>query len=221
MTEKSPILALDTSTHVGSVALACGDSISFEQIPASLAQVTALHITIEKLLNANGLWYGDLQALAVTVGPGSFTGVRIGLAVARTLAFCCPHIKLHPFNTLQALACGYQGVASRLHVALLAGRGEAYYQVFERQTDGALWSLAPISLRAPSDIPTLGDNEVLLGNSKSFAPHIHPSLTADPELPSAAALLSALTCCSKEPALDLRPLYIRAPDALLPSKPYV
>lgn len=96
-------LAFDTSNSTISIAL-LQDQKLVDQIlvEESGKQAEILILQIEKILQRHQIWYQDLHLLAATNGPGSFTGVRIGLAVARTLRIAT-NLPLVLINSLEAL----------------------------------------------------------------------------------------------------------------------
>lgn len=125
------ILAIDTSGKNGGVALARGDAQSCELVAAaSLAGGTysaQLIPKIEELLQAQKLLLPDVEGFAVAAGPGSFTGLRVGLATVKGLA----EIVARPIaavSVLDAVADGAPAAASHglLFAALDAGRGEVF-----------------------------------------------------------------------------------------------
>jgi tRNA threonylcarbamoyl adenosine modification protein YeaZ len=82
------ILAFDSSTNSCSVAISYGqNTIFFEQEMRPSMQAERLMVMIENALKAAKIDYSDLTHLAVTVGPGSFTGIRIGMAVAEGIMY--------------------------------------------------------------------------------------------------------------------------------------
>jgi len=86
---------------------------------------------IEKLLSHNGVTYQDLGRIAVTTGPGSFTGLRIGMSAARGLGLA---LEIPVIGVPSLLAISLQGVSGSpslpFSVAVPAGRGATYYQAF-------------------------------------------------------------------------------------------
>src|SRR5213596_4397042 len=98
------ILAFDTATEIATSALVADGEVLGER--ASRAQT--LLEDVDALLRQGGAHPGDLDALAVGVGPGSFTGVRIGLAAARGLALSLD-LPIAGVSTLEALAAGAPG----------------------------------------------------------------------------------------------------------------
>lgn len=85
-----PALFLDTATERGFVAIAERDQILFSaQLPFGLQNSQFLLPEINKGIKDSGLVISDLSFIAVGVGPGSYTGIRVGATVAKTLAFAC------------------------------------------------------------------------------------------------------------------------------------
>jgi tRNA threonylcarbamoyladenosine biosynthesis protein TsaB len=121
------ILAIDTSGRHGSVALCRGDADHFEVLQmASLEGGTysaQLMPTIASLLQQNRLDKNDIDGLVVVTGPGSFTGLRVGLATVKGLC----EILQKPLATVSMLEAVAVTHGSRDMTAVLdAGRGEVY-----------------------------------------------------------------------------------------------
>jgi tRNA threonylcarbamoyladenosine biosynthesis protein TsaB len=98
------ILAFDTATDVATSALVSDGEVLGERVSRA---VTLLE-DVDALLRQAGAHTGDVQALAVGIGPGSFTGVRVGLATARGLALALD-VPVAGVSTLDALAAGAPG----------------------------------------------------------------------------------------------------------------
>ncbi len=146
------ILALETSGRNGSVALleaASGTATLLEQasLPVELRTARSLVPEIDRLMRAHGWSSGDLDLVGTTTGPGSFTGLRIGVVAAKMLAYACG-AKLAGVHTLAALAepalMEKAGAFARLWTVLDAQRQELFAACF----DGAGASRAAI--RAPA-----------------------------------------------------------------------
>jgi tRNA threonylcarbamoyladenosine biosynthesis protein TsaB len=225
------VLALDTATEGCSVALLVGDEMTdrFAELRQGHAeQVLAM---VEAVLAEAQLSLSMLDGIAASVGPGSFTGVRISVAVAQGLAFGA-NLRVAPVTTLEALA--YQvlrnavmrdGAAAHALACLDARMGEVYWGCFTADTGRGL---------VPSTNPQVGPPDSVIlpapgayrGIGRGFA--AYPALSALPglvvdagdsqALPHARefALLGALRLASQEgldPA-DLCPLYLRDKVAL-------
>ncbi|HEY2961124.1 MAG TPA: tRNA (adenosine(37)-N6)-threonylcarbamoyltransferase complex dimerization subunit type 1 TsaB [Pyrinomonadaceae bacterium] len=148
MTPDPLILAVETATLAGSIAIARGGEIigSCNGDPA-ISHSNTLLADLDKLLAESQIKLPDIDLFAVAVGPGSFTGLRIGIATVKALAATldCPCAAIPTLHTV-ALAGG----ASEASVALLpAGRGEVFAQLFSVVNDGAVTSLDEASHIAP------------------------------------------------------------------------
>ena len=121
------LLAIDTAGPRLQLALRRDDGtdVLVEDMPTGQAE--RIFPAIAELLARNGVAYADLTRLAVTTGPGSFTGVRIGLSAARGLGLALS-IPVTGVPSLLALSLNAQCDAQA--VLLDARRGEAYYQLF-------------------------------------------------------------------------------------------
>jgi tRNA threonylcarbamoyladenosine biosynthesis protein TsaB len=85
--EKVIVLGMETSTKIGSVALADnGKIIAAADLSGVMNHAEKLLPAIEKIIASRRIGFSEINRIAVSAGPGSFTGLRIGLTVARTLA---------------------------------------------------------------------------------------------------------------------------------------
>ena len=128
------LLGIDTSTAVSTVCVLRSDGEPFEVEPAvealeaAPAHARELMPAVARCLDAAGLDYSELDAVAVGIGPGAFTGLRIGVASARALAQA-HGVELRPVSSLAALA---QGIESRQRLPLIdARRGELFAALYE------------------------------------------------------------------------------------------
>ena len=126
------ILALDTTTRAGSVAVLRGDEVLYEHSgDPSLTHGQRLPGDLIKACAAAGVSIGDVQLFAVAAGPGSFTGLRIGIATMQGLAMARDG-RIVPVSTLEAIAAAAPGDTPRIAAWMDAQRGEVFAQVFER-----------------------------------------------------------------------------------------
>ena len=135
------VLGLDTSTAATSVCLLRADGEAFERDtePASPpAHARELLPAIAAVLDEAGLGYGDLDAIAVGVGPGTFTGLRIGVASARALA-ASTGVELRPVSSLAALA---EGIDSEARLPVIDARRA---EVFASLYDGGELRFGPLA----------------------------------------------------------------------------
>jgi tRNA threonylcarbamoyladenosine biosynthesis protein TsaB len=162
-----------------------------------------------------GVAFADLDRIGVTVGPGSFTGLRVGLAFAQGLAAALDR-PLVGISALDALAAS---VEEALTVAALidARRGQVYARFW---TGGAAEGPAEaLTLEvAAARIATLGSEAVLVGSGAAlFAEAAAGPVLRGLEGPAPEAL--ARLAAAADPAVALaRPLYLRAPDATPPTR---
>lgn len=123
------ILAIETATRAGSVAVSRGEkilaSISGE---AASSHSTDLIENIDQVLRETGLQLGDVDLFAAASGPGSFTGLRIGLATVKSMAVAMDK-KCTGVSTLAAVAHA-AGQSARTVALLPAGRGEVFAQMY-------------------------------------------------------------------------------------------
>lgn len=125
-------LALDTSHPVGSVAVARdGVLLGAEQFREPASHLVALGHSVDHLLGAAGLAASQLDRLAVVTGPGSFTGLRIGLSFAKGL-HAATGVPLLSIDALRLLALPWLSTAARVCAMIDARRGEVYAAIYER-----------------------------------------------------------------------------------------
>lgn len=123
-------LAMDTALGETSVALWAGG-----QVAACLhngerdRQATMLVLWVEDVLRQAGYGYHDLTTIAACIGPGGFTGIRIGLATARALGFAA-NIPVVGYSTLRLMAYGAGGLEAARTAVLPAGREQVFFQRF-------------------------------------------------------------------------------------------
>ena len=188
------ILAFATATDIATSALVAGGLTLGER----RTRPQSLLADIDALLTAAGLGPADLDAIVVGTGPGSFTGTRIGLAVARGLALSLD-LPVAGVSTLDALAAA----APRAFPVVDARRGEVFV-------------LGPLAVRAGElDVPPgsvcIGDGarryrDVLVGRGAEVPPD-----ASDLHVPRAS--LHASLAGPFGAAEEVLPLYVRAPDA--------
>jgi tRNA threonylcarbamoyladenosine biosynthesis protein TsaB len=153
-----------------------------------------------------GAGFDDVGTIVVTLGPGSFTGLRVGLAFAKGLALATG-APLAGVGTLQALAASAGGVAAGV---IDARRGLVYVQAFDAgcalgEPEVISIEEAAARLQSLTDLTLVGPGAPLLADAM-------PNARLDPRPAPDLAALGRLAALAT-PAADLRPLYLRAPDA--------
>ena len=157
-----------------------------------------------------GLAFGDLRRIAVTIGPGSFTGLRVGLAFAKGLRVATG-APLAGIGTLAALA---ETVARDGPVAAMidARRGHVYVQAFDAGRALTEPQILPFAEAAAMLSRLLGWPFPVVGpGARLMEPTVGHARIAEITAPSLAAL--ARLAARATPLADVRPLYLRAPDA--------
>ena len=188
------ILAFDTATDVATAALVDDGEVLGERV----TEPKRLLEDVDALLRQGGAHAGDLDALAVGLGPGSFTGTRIGLAAARGLALALD-LPAAGVSTLDALAAGAPGAVSVID----ARRREVF-------VPGPV-AVAPADLELEAGTLCVGDGarryrDVLEGLGAVVPPD-------DDERHLPRARWHAMLAADFGPAEALEPIYVRVPDA--------
>lgn len=208
------ILALDTALNACSVALVeDGQVLARQSEPMMRGHQERLALMVQEVMAKAGLAFCALDRVAVTVGPGSFTGLRVGIAFAKGLALALdrPCIGI---GSLQALAASVP--SKGLVAAVIDGRrGQLYLQAF---IDGHS-VMAPDALSPEVAAARLGElwqgGAVTLVGPGAFALADIFAQAVVMELPAAdpAAIAQQARIA---PIVPPKPLYLRAPDAKLP-----
>jgi tRNA threonylcarbamoyladenosine biosynthesis protein TsaB len=210
------LLGVDTTTARGSVALAEDDDVLGEvRFHAPGRHSSHVVPAVEFLLKTLGLRPSDIEGYAVTVGPGPFTGLRIGISTVQGLAMSAGRRALG-MSSLDVLATRIRGEAETLVAMIDAGRGQIYGGVYDR-------SARP--LREPAvDVPSqflegIPDGAAFLGDGVRAHEGLIQSLKPNSVFPSRslflAGTLARLAASSFGEAGDpgaLRPLYLRGAD---------
>ncbi len=217
--ERGPLLALDAGSPVTSVAVGVGDrvlSLRTVAIRRSSAKLLAL---VAEALEESGHAPRDLAAVVSLRGPGSFTGLRVGLATALGLAEALA-IPAAAVTTFDALAASAPAVPGRLVAAVDALRGEWFVRAYRAgdppTPDGPPERVpAPaLAARAPCTVVGFG-LEALAGDAGPAA-----GLRLEPAGPLAPAALrlAAHGALNWDPAGLTSPLYLREPAARVPRR---
>ena len=161
------ILSIDTSSQVSSVAVLSAERVAAEiSMQGALTHSETLMPHIETALRMARVEKSELEGIAVSIGPGSFTGLRIGLASAKMMAYAL-HIPLIAVPTLEALAHHYICEGVRLVPMMDAQKGNVYAQEFmwEAGLDG-------LHLREKHALSILPLTEVIAGLENAEQPVI-------------------------------------------------
>lgn len=129
ITRQPWILAMDTATDQAGVAVAGDGYVSERSWPAGRQQTVALLPVVVDMLSDAGKTLADLAAVAVTIGPGSFTGLRVGLSIAKGIAIA-HNCALIGIPTLDVVASPLLEAGDRCVVAAPAGRGRVIWAAY-------------------------------------------------------------------------------------------
>lgn len=137
------LLAVETATHWQSVAVLDDQTVMARaDRDAEGAHAKWLVPTIDRVLASAGLTLADLNGLAVSIGPGSFTGLRVGLATTMGLRLVTG-LPLAAVPTLEAMAWNLRSADRPLCPILKSRKGEVYWALYEWTSAGALRCLMP------------------------------------------------------------------------------
>ena len=216
------LLGIDTSTPAAAACVMRWDGEAFEVLPAvdrlerPPAHASELMPAVAEAMERAGAGWSDLDAIAVGVGPGTFTGLRIGLATARALATAA-RLPLRRVSSLAALAAG---IEAPLRLPLIdARRGELFAALFDGGRE--LW---PPVAAAPEDLIARlregGFSPLSAGDgSLRFRGMLEEAGIAVEPGDSKAHVVRALHICRlgadarDEPPEAVLPEYLREPDA--------
>ena len=208
------LLALDTCLGACSVAV-CADGVALAAASEAMTrghQERLAPMTREVMATA-GLAFAQLDRIAVTVGPGSFTGLRVGLAFAKGLALALdrPCVGI---SVLEAMGRGRPGFAA---ACIDAHRGQIYLQVFIDGHAAMAPDVLPVETAAARLIELYaGGPAALVGSGALLLQAALPQAAAEPDALPDPIAIAALAVAARAPLASPRPLYLRAPDAKLP-----
>ena len=169
------LLHIDTALTMASIALSADDRcLEASSNAVQNDQAAWLHTAIDDLLKNNNTNIADLDAIAVTIGPGSYTGLRIGLSTAKGLCYALQK-PLLTLSSLQLIASVVQADAGQLICPMIdARRMEVYYALYD-QTLNEIKSPAALVLDEKSFLSELNTNQIIFcGNAtEKFNPICH------------------------------------------------
>ncbi len=224
------LLAIETSGFTGGVAIIAGRSTTSELIVGSKATYSRrLLKSIIFLLEETGITWNDIEAVAVSLGPGSFTGLRIGLATAKGLCLSTG-ARLVGVPTLDVLAQNGAIFHGPIICPVMdARRGQVYTAIYSVARDGGVKRVSEYLLLLPSDLPGhlpahqgilfLGSGlskysetfDDLFGQNAFFAPE--PFWYPRPFFCGLLGLSRLGDASGADDPLDLTPLYLRPSEA--------
>jgi tRNA threonylcarbamoyladenosine biosynthesis protein TsaB len=216
------LLAIDTALDACSAAILDGDKVLARVVsPGGKGNAERLLPVLEQARIAAGIELKQLDAIAATIGPGSFTGIRTALATARALGLALNR-PVHGVITTQALAIAAAQPGQSTVAVIDARRGEVYMQAFAPAAAGLGGALAepqilPIAA-AVAALPAgatvlVGSGAALLQQASGRDDLILSSAEPNPD----PVIVARLALAQPRPQHAPSPLYIRPPDAALPA----
>lgn len=209
------MLAMDTSTSAVTVALHDGTKTLAETATTHrTAHAELLAPGIARVLGEAGATPADVTDVAVGLGPGPFTGLRVGIVTARVFGYA-RNVPVHGVCSLDALAYRHWQAGGRgtLTVATDARRKEVYWRGYRLTGDG-VDPVTPAAVARAADLPTQWREAPTVGRGPGLYPQWLgagiPPLDVD-----ASALAALVVRQLREGAdlSDLEPIYLRRPDA--------
>lgn len=219
------ILAVETSARTGSVALARGPRIDAAiRFQADYNHAAELLPTIAAVCAEAAVRPADIEQVYLSIGPGSFTGLRIAVTMARTMALA-GNVRLVPVPTLLSLAqnaLAFDDPPTRIGVLLDAKRGEVYAGVFELAGESYQPCAGPMVTDPVRFVEALPPPRFILGEGLRYhraalqeVNHCPlPESLWEPRVEVVHRLGWTLACRGQfEQAARLTPLYLRLPEA--------
>lgn len=211
------VLSVDTCLAASSVAvIEDGRALAARSEPMTRGHQERIAPLAKQVAAEAGIAFSDLDRIAVTVGPGSFTGLRVGLSFAKGLAEALG-IPCVGVNSLEALAATTQAKGF-VAAALDAKMGQVYLQVF----DGATALMAPDALDIGAATARLaelysGGPATVAGSGAALLDGVLPGATRQDLAFADPVAIARLAAARPAPAHSPRPLYLRAPYATMPA----
>ena len=224
-----PVLGLDTSTSIASLAVIVGGRVAASAERPVTSHGAALPGAIDKVLAEAGLAISGLGAIAVGTGPGSFTGLRIGLSYAKGIAMAsgCALVGVPAFDAMALAALERNNIDHGRLVCVIvdARKGEVYAALYrvvadglEKLSDEMVIALEHLASRITEDVMFVGDGRAkdaaALVASRGHRVAVFDTGMLDLRGVCVAALGGARFARGEtDRAASLEPLYIRTPEA--------
>lgn len=211
------LLSLDTSSEAYSVALAIDGQVYEHYFHAPRAAAAKLLPLVENMLKQHALTLKNIDAIVVTIGPGSFTGIRLGVSIAQGLAYA-QDIPIIPLTTLEVLAweaalqpkCHSDTIVS----AIDARKKEAYWAIYAPCSTLGVQLNGDIQLSCPQQV-LLQDASIAIGTAfyaySELKDAMGDKMVLSPRWPRAgfAAKLALHRKAQGKAADQIQPLYVR------------
>ena len=231
--ETGPVLGLDTSNQIASLAVVARGRVAGKVAHPVTSHGASLPGVVDELLSGAGFKIRDLVAIAVGIGPGSFTGLRIGLSYAKGLAMAsgCAVVGVPGFDAMALAAIDITDIpiGRLLAVVVDARKNEVYATLYrvvadglEKLTEDLVVTLEHLASRITEDVTFIGDSTAkdaaALVGMEGHQAAVFETGTLDMRGVSVAAIGAARFARGEmDRVASLEPLYIRAPEATFKS----
>ena len=225
--EKMTILAMDTATMVSSVAVATKECVLAELTAETrFTHSETLVVNIEEVMRLADVKREELSAVALSLGPGSFTGLRIGLAAAKAIAYALS-IPLVGVPTLEVLASAFPSPGAVVAPLIDAQKGNAYFALY-RSTEQGLVCEKEVVVASPQEITAtiseINSSVMIAGDfarklvAKGIELPKNATLAPISHIMPRAALVAARATIRLENGegkspMELEPIYVRRSEA--------
>jgi tRNA threonylcarbamoyl adenosine modification protein YeaZ len=211
------LLAFDTATPAVTAALHDGERVLAESTVVDARRHGELLVpAVDRVLTTAGRALADVTGIVVGVGPGPYTGLRVGLVTAASFGDAL-EVPVHGVCTLDGLAwaAGEAGLEGPFTVATDARRKEVYWACY----DGPAVRVTEPAVNRPDDLPQDVRALPAVGAGAALYPGAFPDRRPDPAHQSAGSLaaLAAHRLAAGEAFAPALPLYLRRPDAQVPA----
>ncbi|MDB5465412.1 MAG: hypothetical protein JWQ46_174 [Phenylobacterium sp.] len=208
------VLGLDTCLNACSVAvLQDGRVLAHESEVMARGHQERLAPMAQRAMQAAGVGFDRLDRIGVTVGPGSFTGLRVGLAFGKGLGAALG-VPVAGVGTLEALGAEAEGL---VFVAVDARRDQVYLQAFEAGSALMAPDVLPVETACARVVElAMGRTPTFVGSGGPLLADVIPGVRLIASEGADARIVARLAA-GREAAAPPRPLYLRAPDARLPA----
>jgi tRNA threonylcarbamoyladenosine biosynthesis protein TsaB len=219
------VLGIDTATWTAVVGLVRDGVVLVEDVyRESHSHTESLPALVERVLQAGGVTLDAVEGLAVSIGPGSFTGLRVSLAFAKGVAFA-GGVPLAAVPTLEALAWIADAAPGETICAAIDARKREVYSAFfvadaggpRRLTEDVAQSPERLASELPKGCVLVGDATDVYGDVLGARATVRPFSTHHPRGGVVARLgWQRLVAGQAVNPGEVEPVYVRAPDAQLP-----